>query len=370
MKQSKNGKHRNLTTKIALFTAFVLMLGFGVAGCYPIARTPSASPATLVIQEQGSFTAGGTVTRSEGDFDVLNHWTSGGQALHGDHASVIYQVPENARNLPLVFLHGAGQSSKSWETTADGRDGFQNIFLRRGFGVYLVDQPRRGTAGQTTVTEEINTTPSDQTWFTQFRIGLWPDFYEGVQFPQDEESLNQFFRQMTPNTGPYDEDVISDAMAAVFEKSGPGILITHSQGGGPGWQTAMKSDQVRAVVAYEPAAFPFPTDELPEGFPPEAGISAEDFEKLTRIPIVMYYRDYIPDAPSGVPSEDFWLRSLETARRWAVLLNRQGGDTTVVHLPEEGIQGNTHFLFSDLNNVQVADLFSAWMKEKGLDTSQ
>lgn len=36
---------------------------------------------------------------------------------------------------------------------------------------------------------------------------------------------------MTPNTGAFDENVISDAMAAVFEKSGDGILMTHSQGG-------------------------------------------------------------------------------------------------------------------------------------------
>ena len=29
--------------------------------------------------------------------------------------------------------------------------------------------------------------------------------------------------------------------------------------------------------------------------------------------------------------------------------------------------GNTHFMFSDQNNVQVADLLSQWLKEKGLD---
>jgi hypothetical protein len=36
-------------------------------------------------------------------------------------------------------------------------------------------------------------------------------------------------------------------------------------------------------------------------------------------------------------------------------------------LPEIGIRGNTHFPFSDLNNVQVADVMSAWLKSKGLD---
>lgn len=40
---------------------------------------------------------------------------------------------------------------------------------------------------------------------------------------------------------------------------------------------------------------------------------------------------------------------------------------TVVHLPEAGIFGNTHFPFSDLNNLEIADLMSRFLKEKGLD---
>ena len=56
-----------------------------------------------------------------------------------------------ARRLPLVMWHGAGQSAKTWETTPDGREGYQNIFLRRGFAVYLLDQPRRGKAGRSAV---------------------------------------------------------------------------------------------------------------------------------------------------------------------------------------------------------------------------
>jgi hypothetical protein len=44
-----------------------------------------------------------------------------------------------------------------------------------------------------------------------------------------------------------------------------------------------------------------------------------------------------------------------------------GGDITVIHLPEAGLHGNTHFPFSDLNNIEVADLLSSFLKEKGLD---
>lgn len=58
---------------------------------------------------------------------------------------------------------------------------------------------------------------------------------------------------------------------------------------------------------------------------------------------------------------------LEMARRWRDAVNRYGGDVTVVHLPETGIRSNTHFPFSDLNNIQIADLMSKFLAEKKLD---
>ena len=109
---------------------------------------PAAGP--LVIQAQGSFAVGGTVRRTPGDYDN-NKPTAAGQSFHGDHLYAFYQVPQNAKATPIVMLHGAFQSARSWETTSDGREGFQTLFLRRGFPVYLVDQPRRGRAGNSTV---------------------------------------------------------------------------------------------------------------------------------------------------------------------------------------------------------------------------
>ena len=114
---------------------------------------------------------GGTVKTSSGTYqplpeiakgkasnnfmDVFNASVQvGGQTLHGDHATVFYQIPSNPRPYPLVFLHGAGQSMRTWQTTPDGREGFQNIFLRKNYPVYLVDQPRRGWSGRSTVDAE------------------------------------------------------------------------------------------------------------------------------------------------------------------------------------------------------------------------
>lgn len=323
----------------------------------------------LVIKEQGAFAAGGTLVKSEGTFDALKPWNvpQGGQTRHGDHASVFYQLPFDAKKHAMVFLHGYGQTRRSWQTTADGREGFADLFLRQGYGVYLVDQPGRGEAGQTTKPGQITATPDDQTWFTQFRIGLYPNFNEGVQFPKDSASLDQFYRMMTPNTGAVDEAAIVNAMSAVVDRSGDGILFTHSAGGSPGWKTAMKNDRVKAVVAIEPGGFIFPEGEAPEGNRGGRGVPMTEFMKLTKIPIVVYFGDYIPKEEVNAASLNFWRNVLATARQWAKVVNAHGGDATIVHLPESGIKGNTHFIMSDLNNKEIAVLLSEWLRKKGLD---
>ncbi len=349
----------------------ILILLFLITSCREVMMEESVH--SLHIQEQGSFAVGGTVIHNPGTFDPYAP-TPAGQTFHGDHACVFYQVPVKARKFPLVFWHGKGQFSKTWETTPDGREGFQTIFLRRGFPVYLIDQPRRGNAGRSTVASTITPVPDEQEWFDTFRIGIWPEYFPGVQFAKDPETLNQYFRQMTPNTGPFDLDVISDAVSALFNKIGQGILVTHSQSGGPGWLTAIKNQQVKAVVAYEPGSnFVFPEGEVPPPIQSSAGpltaigVPMSDFMKLTKIPVILYYGDNIPERPVDNPGQDGWRARLEMARLWKDKVNRYGGDVTLVHLPEIGIRGNTHFPFSDLNNVEIADLLSGFLHDKGLD---
>ncbi|MFJ7793866.1 alpha/beta fold hydrolase [Pseudomonas sp. NPDC096950] len=328
----------------------------------------------LVIKDQGSLIAGGRLATQPGVFDPYAPMKPDGQTYHGDHVYAFYQVPVEARPLPIVMWHGAGQSAKSWETTADGREGFQNIFLRRGFSTYLIDQPRRGDAGRSLVETTLKPVADEQMWFNQFRIGLWPDAFEGSQFPRGPQALEQFFRSMTPNTGPYDIEVVSDGVSALLEKTGPAILFTHSQGGGPGWLTAIKSPNVRAIVAFEPGSnFVFPEGEAPAPIPSAFDtlsaqvVSKVQFAALTRIPIVIFYGDNIPDKPVRLPAQDSWRARLEMARLWRDTVNRHGGDVRLIHLPEIGIKGNSHFPFSDLNNVEIADLVSTFLAEKQLD---
>lgn len=193
------------------------------------------------------------------------------------------------------MLHGAFQSARSWETTPDGREGFQTIFLRRRFPVFLVDQPRRGRAGNSMVATTVEPTPLNQLFFDQFRLGRWPQYFANVQLDRRPETLEQFFRSVTPNTGPYDAGVIADAMSALIDRVGTSILFTHSQGGGPGWLTAIRNDGVRGIVALGPGSgFVFPEGEAPATMPSAAGPLAPDivrpsaFRRLTRIPIVIY----------------------------------------------------------------------------------
>ena len=75
------------------------------------------TPKVLKIKEQGMFSAGGSVLKSDGTFDVSNYYTSrAGSTLHVDHANVFYKIPEKQKHLPMVFLHGYGQSRMGWMT--------------------------------------------------------------------------------------------------------------------------------------------------------------------------------------------------------------------------------------------------------------
>ena len=180
---------------------------------------------------------------------------------------------------------------------------------------------------------------------------------------------------MTPTTGTIDLDICSDAYAALFDKIGPAIFVTHSQGGPVGWKTLLKTKNIKAIVSYEPGGeVPFPEGQIPpdgqiltlskktEGI----GIPMSDFMEYTKIPIVIYYGDNLPETDER-PEIYEWTRRLHLMRQWAKMLNDLDGNVTVIHLPEAGLHGNTHFPFSDLNNVQVAELMSEWLHENELD---
>lgn len=337
------------------------------------ADMPSVPEDVLAIAKQGMFSSGGTVTEPvEGEYDETQNWldsTRAGNTAHIDHANVLYQIPVNDNGNPIVYLHGYGQSRMGWMTTPDGREGWSNMFLKKGHSAFLVDQPRRGEAGSTAVmtTDAIDTwaedskeyMPGDQAWYTHFRIGrVAPERYEGSQFPEGDKAQDQFFRQMTPNTGSYHEEMDAEALGQVMEDvhemiGNKAIYITHSQGSRVGWSTPVEN--ISAIVAIEP------------GGTPEIG--SENYQRLldAKIPIAVYFGDYIENGPEDIHSSQFWKNVKDAAFAFAEAYNADGGDCTVVDLPQEGITGNSHFMFQEMNNQEIAEHIEAWLAERGLN---
>ena len=217
---------------------------------------------------------------------------------------MLYQIPAEETGLPMVFLHGYGQSRMGWMTTPDGREGWSDLFLKMGHSVFLIDEPRRGEAGSTSVSGEISTKTLEQRWYTQFRIGRWEDGHsvpnEGSQFPNDDDSVDQFFRQMTPDTGmtsdmgaDFDNETVARALAAsvdeVYKRTGKdSIVVTHSQGGGPGWTAVLYTDHIAAIIGIEPGGAP--------------GADSEEFKAIAEqdIPVAIYFGDYIDNGDPSI----------------------------------------------------------------------
>lgn len=75
---------------------------------------------------------------------------------------------------PILMWHGGGLTGVTWETTPDGREGFDTLFLRHGFNVYVSDAVERGRASWAQF-PEINPVPpcfnSYAERWTTYRLG-------------------------------------------------------------------------------------------------------------------------------------------------------------------------------------------------------
>ena len=335
----------------------------------------ACSDKTIKIEKQGHFSVGGTTVQREGAYDNSQFigWAEQnetGQSYRGDHAFDEYQIPVGTHPYPLVFVHGYGGSGVCWQMTPDNRDGFATLMLRKGYSTYVMDLPGRGRAGLTTAEKQIKPVADEMFWFDIWRIGVWPTYNKGVQFSQDPVYLSQFFREMTPDLSDHTLDV--GAIDALVNKIGNSVLVTHSAGGFPGWLVAMQNDRVKGVAAFEPGGYVFPEGEVPKPMPSLTGslegvpVPLESFLKLTKMPIVLYFGDYIPEESSSRLGDENWRVRLQMGRKFVETVNKHGGQATLVELPKIGIYGNTHFLMQDLNNDVIADLFNKWLTESNL----
>jgi pimeloyl-ACP methyl ester carboxylesterase len=360
--------------------AFSVLPGLIVTG---FADSPQVGSITLA--EQGSFFVGGRILQGNGVYDPAKDTgnTNEGNTFWTDQMYVQYQIPVNPRKYPLVLVHGGGGTGRVWETTPDGREGYQTLFLRRGFAVYIVDFPRRGRAGfpsfngpfgevdgTAVVANKTNRAGVQYAW-SRWRLGpKYPEVFPVQQFPM--KGLDQFMQHLVPTVSDNPE-IISRALVALLDKIGPAILVTHSQSGLFGWLAGSRSPNVKGIISYEPG-FVFPQDEMPAPIPLYRGtqvagtpLTTAEFVNLAKLPIQVVYGDNIPKLPIPDLVADGRRAQQVTSQLFVQTLNSKGGNASVLLLPDVGLYGNSHFMFSDLNNVEVADQMSLFLSAKGLD---
>ena len=124
--------------------------------------------------------------------------------------------------------------------------------------------------------------------------------------------------------------------------------------------TAIKSDNIKAIVMYENVGYVFPEGEGPDLEPGPFGpveVPLADFRKLTRVPMQAVWGDNVDKSAS-------YSAALEQAKRFVEVVNKHGGKAEILMLRDAGLTGNTHIPFADMNNVAVADLLRSFSRPK------
>lgn len=332
-------------------TISIIGLCWGTASLVSASQAKTTQP-PLTIARQGAFTAGGTTVGTPSSSAVC------------DHGQVEYQIPAKARSVGLFLWHSS--SVNVWKNRWDGGEGFESIFLRRGFPIFLWDGPRVGRANLPCAPmESAPELGSDQQSFTAWRFGpSYMNWYPDVQFPRDDkQAWDQAIRARYTEYDNMDNAKLqAHAAAAALERTGPVVLVTNSAGGLRALLTAIESDKVKAIVAYENVGFVLPESEN-DGVPPgkygPVYVPLETFKKLAKIPMQFVWGDHLSQ-PRGPQM------ALPANRKFVELINSYGGKAEILELAEQGLKGNTHLPFADMNNVAVADQLQIFLARHNL----
>jgi len=371
--------HRSL----AIGLAIVLFVGAAAA------QTPP-----LVIAKQGYFFVGGKY------YDAQNGRQMSGQMY------VEFHIPAQLTHpYPIVMFSGGGQSGLNYSGTPDGREGWMQYFVRQGYAVYVLDQPSRARSPHQPEVGPQSSTPVErvqQRFTAPERSNLWPQAKLHTQWPgagvAGDPVFDQFFAQNYPSltSFPRQQELNRDAGAALLDRIGPAILLTHSQSGTFGWLVAdARPALVKAIVAMEPSGPPV-HDNVEKGAPVwfEDGPVAKPYG-LTA-PALAY------DPPVRNPEELKFVRqeradAADLVRCWAqaeparTLINLQRIPVLVmqaeasyhatydqctvaylrqarvsvrfVRLADVGIKGNGHMLMLEKNNLDIAAVADRWLRE-------
>lgn len=324
---------------------------------------PVTAAEPIALRDMGSFHVGGRLVEISGKPVKEVTFSPGGVPAKVDpngtyqveQMYVQYFLPTNEKGAyPLLLWHGGGLTGVTYETTPDGREGWLNYFLRKGWAVYNSDAVERGRAGWAMYPDIFKGEPVFLTTsnpFDRFRIGDGPNSYDpdpakrkvlpGNQFPV--EGYDNFVKQNVPRWTTTDDATIA-AYIAEIDRVGPSLILFHSQAGSFGFKVAQaRPDKVKALIAIEPAGV--------------GDIAKADV--LKTIPTLIVYGDYIEQ-------DSRWPKIRANGIAFADAIRAAGGSVDVVDLPKAGIKGNSHLVMMDKNNLEVAALIQKWLEGKGL----
>jgi pimeloyl-ACP methyl ester carboxylesterase len=361
-------------------------------------------PATLVLALiLGFVPAFGQHTFSTRDFFYVGGKYTGAPAnavMAGQMYVEVLRPQRIVQKYPLVFFHGAGQTGTNWMGTPDGRAGWADYFLDQGYVVYLVDQPARGRSPwHPSVNGALQMRPPS--WvaqrFTAPEIDhIWPQALKHTQWPGDGDKkgrqgdpvFDAFYATQVEGleSAVETQTLVQAAGAALLDKIGPAILITHSQSGAFGWLLAdARPKQVKAIVAMEPAGPPFHNAVFDQDKNRAWGLTdipityAPPVKNPAELAIVQQSKADGPDLVrcwsqadpprrlvnlQGIPvlvvtAEASYHAPYDqcTAR----FLAQAGVANTHLRLEEHGIHGNGHMIMIEKNNLEIAALLEKWI---------
>ena len=317
----------------------------------------------LELKAQGSFFVGGD--KAEQTQVELGGLGPGGH-IAVNQMYVRYMVPQGGDGtVPEVMVHGATLTGKSWETTPDGRMGWDEYFVRKGHPVYVPDQVGRGRSGfNQALFNDVragsapagNLPPwlrfSDEVVWPNFRFGAKPgEPYPDSQFPVG--AVDELSKQGVPDIsfgGVPTPNPTFKALSDLASQLNGAVLMGHSQSGRFPLEAALLNPlAAKGLVLVEPGNFP-------------SRYTDEQVKILATVPILVVFGDH-RDTATGIGSRPSWQLSFDGCQELIGRLKAAGGQAQMLDPSERGIRGNSHMIMQDKNYLQIADLILKWIDE-------
>ena len=358
----------------------------------------AAQDAPLTIRQQGYFFVG------------QSYVTVGDKQFVGGQAYVEFQIPaQQTHPHPVVMVHGGSQSGSNFTGTPDGREGWAQYFLKKGYAVYVVDQVGRGRAAyrpelyapaaSTAIPQAL------QRFVAPEKENLWPQAKLHNQWPgrgeQGDPATDQFLASQLPSISDFaqQQKLNRAALVALLDRIGPAIVLTHSQSGAFGWPVANdRPHLVKALVQVEPSGPPVRDLTFvgaPEWFreigePKPWGLGSEPLSFSPPVQEPQDLKFVREEKAEGPGLARCWLQSeparkLDRLRDIPVLIltseasyhapydhctarfvQQAGVNAQFIRLEDVGIRGNNHMMMLERNSSDIASFLENWVDKNAL----